>query len=74
MIEIKYCPTAEMIADYMTKPIVGSKFTLLKATILGLTPTVGQQECVGWRWKITRLVFYWKREIFGIYVYDTSRK
>jgi hypothetical protein len=47
MIEIKYCPTAEMIGDYMTKPIVGSKFTLLKATILGLTPTVGQQECVG---------------------------
>ena len=25
-VEIKYCPTDEMIADYMTKPLLGAKF------------------------------------------------
>jgi hypothetical protein len=25
-IEVKYCPTDSMIADYMTKPVTGSKF------------------------------------------------
>lgn len=24
--QIQYCPTEEMIADYMTKPLVGAKF------------------------------------------------
>ena len=27
---IVYCPTDEMIADYMTKPTVGSKFKMLR--------------------------------------------
>ena len=25
-VKIKYCPTDEMIADYMTKPLQGEKF------------------------------------------------
>jgi hypothetical protein len=25
-ITIEYCPTEDMIADYMTKPLVGTKF------------------------------------------------
>ena len=24
--QIQYCPTEEMLADYMTKPLVGTKF------------------------------------------------
>jgi hypothetical protein len=27
-IKIKYCPTDEMVADYMTKPVVGAKFKI----------------------------------------------
>ena len=45
--QIEYCPTSEMLADYMTKPIVGKKFNVLWKKILGTTPIVGQQECVG---------------------------
>jgi hypothetical protein len=29
LVQIKYCPTSKMIADYMTKPIVGSKFNVM---------------------------------------------
>ena len=29
-VSIVYCPTDEMIADYMTKPTVGSKFKMLR--------------------------------------------
>ena len=32
---IKYCPTDEMIADYMTKPLVGAKFAKFRTTIMG---------------------------------------
>jgi Reverse transcriptase (RNA-dependent DNA polymerase) len=33
-VKIEYCPTEIMIADYMTKPIVGSKFHKLKKVVL----------------------------------------
>ena len=33
-IEIKYCPTHEMYADYMTKPIIGTKFKKFRNYIL----------------------------------------
>ena len=33
-IQIKYCPTKIMIADYMTKPLVGTKFFSLSNQIL----------------------------------------
>jgi hypothetical protein len=47
-ISIKYCPTDEMGADYMTKPTLGSKFTKFRGRIMNLklNPVVGQQECV----------------------------
>jgi len=35
LVSIKYCPTEEMVADYMTKPLHGSKFTKFrKSTII----------------------------------------
>ena len=33
-IQIKYCPTKEMIADFMTKPLVRSKYVNLSNQIL----------------------------------------
>ena len=33
--EIVYCPTDEMVADYQTKPLLGSKFKKFKAQIMG---------------------------------------
>ena len=47
---VKYCPTDDMIADYLTKPLTGSKFKLFRDKILNLTSKhhhVEQQECVG---------------------------
>ena len=32
---IKYCPTAEMNADYMTKPLTGALFVKLRDRIMG---------------------------------------
>jgi len=51
-IQIEYCPTDEMIADYMTKPLVGAKFRSFRMIIMNLLKSVnpcliGQQECVG---------------------------
>jgi len=34
-VTIKYCPTDDMIADYMTKPITGKKFQEFKKAIMG---------------------------------------
>jgi len=46
--EIKYCPTSEMVADYMTKPLLGTKFKRFRAMIMNIPIfTEGQQECVG---------------------------
>jgi hypothetical protein len=54
LVQIEYCPTDEMIADYMTKPLVGGKFQALRNLIMNflnrkasITPSIGQQECVG---------------------------
>jgi hypothetical protein len=49
-VQVKYCPTEEMIGDYMTKPLVGSKFTRLWDLIMNLSGIyyqIGQLECVG---------------------------
>jgi hypothetical protein len=35
-VTIKYCPTDEMIADYMTKPLTGEKFTKFRKMIMNL--------------------------------------
>ena len=34
-LEIVYCPTDEMVADYQTKPLLGAKFKSFKAQIMG---------------------------------------
>ena len=49
-VTVKYCPTDKMIADYMSKPVTGSKFTEFRDLILNLSGKsypIGQQECVG---------------------------
>jgi hypothetical protein len=49
-VKIEYCSTDEMIADYNTKPVVGSKFALFRDRIMNLSGKhhrIGQQECVG---------------------------
>ena len=35
-IEVKYCPTDSMVAEYMTKPITGVKFRKLRKIILNM--------------------------------------
>ena len=35
-IDIEYCPTDDMLADYMTKPLIGSKFTTMRKIIMNL--------------------------------------
>jgi hypothetical protein len=37
MMQVEYCPTNEMVADYITKPLVGSKFIQFKNRIMGKT-------------------------------------
>ena len=34
-VSIEYCPTDEMIADFMTKPLQGQKFRDFRSDILG---------------------------------------
>jgi hypothetical protein len=38
-VQVEYCPTEEMIADYMSKP--------LEINLSGKHHCIGQQECVG---------------------------
>ena len=49
-VSIVYCPTDEMLADYMSKPNVGAKFKEMRDLIMnlsGINYRVLQQECVG---------------------------
>ena len=48
-VQVKYCPTDDMIGDCMSKPLVGAKFKEFRDLILNLSGRhhVGQQECVG---------------------------
>jgi hypothetical protein len=49
-VEIEYCSTDEMLADYNTKPVVGRKFSLFRDRYTNLTGKphrIQQQECVG---------------------------
>ena len=48
-VSIVYCPTDEMLADYMSKPTVGAKFKEMRDLIMnlsGIYDRVLQQECV----------------------------
>ena len=41
-IDIRHCPTNEMVADYFSKPLQGKKFLKFRALILGLEePSTG---------------------------------
>jgi hypothetical protein len=42
-ITIEYCPTDNMIADYMTKPLHGNKFTLFRQNIMNIPQTTATQ-------------------------------
>ena len=51
-ITVAHCPTERMIADYFTKPLLGSLFTFLRDIIMGITPyptkeRVGDKICPG---------------------------
>ena len=35
-LNVEYCPTLDMIADYLTKPLQGSQFREFRNTILGI--------------------------------------
>jgi hypothetical protein len=47
-VEIQYCPTDAMLADYMTKPVVGAKFISFRDLIMNMQGAAirVQQECV----------------------------
>ena len=36
-VEIEYCPTDAMLADFMTKPLVGTKFILFRQQVMNKT-------------------------------------
>ena len=42
-IVVSYCPTKEMVADYLSKPLQGSLFRLHRNVIMGLTPEMVDQ-------------------------------
>ncbi len=47
-VSIKYCPTSNMLADFITKPLQGSKFRQMRDIIMNLNSTMDKpQECVG---------------------------
>ena len=53
-VKIEDCPTDEMIADYMTKTLVGGKFKIFRDMIMNLSSKhhrIGHKGCVGWNIK-----------------------
>ena len=48
-VQVIYCPTDDILGDYMAKPLVGSKFVKFRDLIINLSKKdhrVGQQDCV----------------------------
>ena len=43
-VEIEWCPTKEMVADFMTKPLQGSHFRRLRDLIMGMA-SVKRSKC-----------------------------
>ena len=37
MVVVSYCPTKEMVSDYLSKPLQGSLFWLHRNAIMGIT-------------------------------------
>ena len=52
-VQVSYCPTGDMLADYFSKPLQGSLFRKFRNLILNIHPLdpvkvrPGEQECVG---------------------------
>ena len=42
-IVVTYCPTKEMVADYLSKLLQGSLFRLYRNTLMGITPELVDQ-------------------------------
>ena len=40
-LEVIYCPTGDMLADVMTKPVVGAQFISLRDRIVFVVPRLG---------------------------------
>ena len=38
-LKVEWCPTADMVGDYMTKPLQGILFTKFRNIIMGITKT-----------------------------------
>ena len=38
LINLEYCPTNEMVADYFTKPLQGATYKHIRAMVMGDTP------------------------------------
>ena len=39
VVKVEYCPTDVMVADFMTKPLMGEKFLIFRQKILGKRST-----------------------------------
>jgi hypothetical protein len=37
-IEVVYCPTEKMVADFFTKPLQGSLFRMMRRIVMGMDP------------------------------------
>ena len=42
-IVVTYCPTKEMVSDYLSKPLQGSLFRVHRNTLMGITPAIDIQ-------------------------------
>ena len=46
-IDIKFCPTDQMVGDYMTKPLHGSKFKEFRRVIMNMPSLASQLMMIG---------------------------
>ena len=42
-IVVTYCPTKEIVSDYLSKPLQGSLFRVHRNTLMGITPAIDIQ-------------------------------
>ena len=43
-LNVIYCPTADMVADFMSKPLQGEKFIKFKNIIMGIDPKKAKEQ------------------------------
>ena len=81
MIVVTYCPTKEMVSDYLSKPLQGSLFRTHHNTLMGITPELDMQYQLSYEKdkalrakKAIDHLSVWKNEydqIIYIYTYTT---